>query len=150
MHTYDRSMSRIREQAAMWVTRLDSPTLTAIENREFECWLLADPRHEQAFVEIGTVIALIADFPEHVKDRLVSLDVPAPIGSGKPRFARLRAALLRATSLIVPCCLLTFSAPTENVTLVVTLTVGPPALATLPRQTPSPPDRPTTNSRGLF
>ncbi len=97
MHTYDRSMSSILEQAAMWVTRLDSPTVTAIESREFECWLLADPRHEQAFVETGTVVALISDFPAEVKDRLVSLDVPTALGTGKPRLAWLRAVLLRAT-----------------------------------------------------
>lgn len=44
--------TRIEDEAATWVIRLDNSERPEVVRKEFECWLLADPRHRAAFLDM--------------------------------------------------------------------------------------------------
>ncbi|MES2694123.1 MAG: FecR domain-containing protein, partial [Verrucomicrobiota bacterium] len=54
----------IQLAAAEWLVRQDQP-LTAVEEREFECWLAADPRHAQAHALLQETWHLLDRVPAH-------------------------------------------------------------------------------------
>jgi len=58
------TLSEVEEEAAAWVWRLDSETVTEADRQAFEAWVRRDPRNRQAFKEFGGVWRQLDDLAE--------------------------------------------------------------------------------------
>ncbi len=62
----------ILEQAALWLVRVNDPgePLAAAELDRFQDWVLADPRHDQAFRAMASIPAMVDEMPVETRARL--------------------------------------------------------------------------------
>lgn len=50
-----RTRAEIEEEAAQWIWRLDSESVTSADRERFDAWVREDPRHRRAFEELSRV-----------------------------------------------------------------------------------------------
>jgi transmembrane sensor len=67
-----RSLAELEEEAAAWVWRLDNEDVSPGVRADFERWLRRDPRHRQAFADLGGVWASLDELTEAKRDEKVA------------------------------------------------------------------------------
>lgn len=55
------TVGSVKEQAAHWAVRLEDERVTELERQHFEAWVLADPAHEEAFLNQVAIGALAGE-----------------------------------------------------------------------------------------
>ncbi len=88
-----KSAPGVSRSAAAWFVALDQGELTRAQSREFENWLLADPRHKEALARCAHAVELGA----HIDPAQypAPAGMPSGIAAGRGRFGGRLAAWLR-------------------------------------------------------
>ena len=74
-----------QQEAADWVARTDSQTLSATEEQHFTAWLKADTRNLGAYVQLKSTYAAL-----NYKNATYAITPPPPLEKPKPRLERRR------------------------------------------------------------
>jgi transmembrane sensor len=67
-----RTRAEIDEEAAQWTWRMDSETVTASLQQEFEVWLRQDPRHRRAYEDFRRVWGTLDGLAEAKRDEKIA------------------------------------------------------------------------------
>jgi transmembrane sensor len=67
-----RTRADIDEEAAVWIWRMDSPTVAAADRQAFEAWLRQDPRHRRAAAALSTVWSALDGLAEAKRDEKIA------------------------------------------------------------------------------
>jgi transmembrane sensor len=80
------TLSEVEEEAAAWVWRLDSETVTEADRQIFEAWVRRDPRNRRAFKEFGGVWRQLDDLAEAKRPEKIATfaDPPTATPSVRP------------------------------------------------------------------
>ncbi len=123
------TLSEVEEEAAAWVWRLDSETLTEADRQAFEAWVRRDPRNRRAFKEFGGVWRQLDDLAEAKRPEKIATFTDPPTAKPSRRPLIWAAGLAASVMLAVASYLLL---PNGRSSETVATAVGQQRTITLP------------------
>jgi len=67
-----RTRADLDEEAAVWIWRMDSPTVAAADRQAFEAWLRQDPRHRRAAAALSAVWSTLDGLAEAKREEKIA------------------------------------------------------------------------------
>jgi len=125
------TLSDVEEEAAAWVWRLDSETLTEADRQVFEVWVRRDPRNRRAFKEFGGVWRQLDDLAEAKRPEKIATFTDPPTATPSRRPLIWAAGLAASVMVAVGSYLLLPNGPSSET---LATAVGQQRTITLPDQ----------------
>ena len=125
------TLSDVEEEAAAWVWRLDSETLTEADRQAFDAWVRRDPRNRRAFKEFGGVWRQLDDLAEAKRPEKIATFTDPPTATPSRRPLIWAAGLAASVMVAVRSFLLLPNGPSSET---LATAVGQQRTITLPDQ----------------
>jgi transmembrane sensor len=93
------TLSDVEDEAAAWVWRLDSETVTEVDRQAFETWIRRDVRNRRAFTEFGGVWRQLDELAEAKRPEKIATFAESPAGR-RSRRPLLWAAGIAASAIL--------------------------------------------------